>query len=134
MELLKILNKISEGVIPLSRNAMFFITLRRENGMWCFTDRERGLVKEPLVAGIPEILEELILDNDIPMKKAVKGLRVVFAGKEFPGAQIKLTRGKKESGGAWYSTDDELEGWLCPALLKFFKTAPTKLYVAVKLA
>jgi hypothetical protein len=134
MRLLNILNKIEKDAQPLSDNAMFFITLRRDEGVWHFTDKARGLVKEPLVAGIPKILEELIEDEGLPIKKAVKGLRVVFAGRKFPGSQLELRRGKKESGGAWYSTEDELEGWLCPALLKFFQKAPPKLYCSVAIA
>jgi hypothetical protein len=32
--------------------------------------------------------------------------------------------------GNWYRTDDPpMEGWLCPALFKFFETAPREIFV-----
>ena len=38
-----------------------------------------------------------------------------------------------ESGGNWYySPEYDAEGWLCPALFKYFEWAPERLYVQVK--
>lgn len=36
-------------------------------------------------------------------------------------------------GGNWYySAALDLEGWLCPALLKYFEQAPGKIYAQFK--
>ncbi len=36
----------------------------------------------------------------------------------------------QESGGTWYYSDHyKMEGWLCPALFKYFPTAPREIYV-----
>jgi hypothetical protein len=36
---------------------------------------------------------------------------------------------KEEYGGNWYRWEAKnLEGWLCPALLKYFPEAPPKFY------
>jgi hypothetical protein len=36
-------------------------------------------------------------------------------------------------GGNWYfSPQFQLEGWLCPALFKYFEAAPQKIYAQVK--
>jgi hypothetical protein len=33
-------------------------------------------------------------------------------------------------GGNWYTSDDPpMEGWLCPALFRYFDRAPSELYV-----
>ena len=33
-------------------------------------------------------------------------------------------------GGNWYASDDPpMEGWLCPALFRYFDKAPAELYV-----
>jgi hypothetical protein len=41
-------------------------------------------------------------------------------------------RGPQGSGNLYYSKDLNLEGWLCPALLKYFAAAPAELFVQVK--
>ncbi len=42
----------------------------------------------------------------------------------------KLEWRRKESGDNWYYSDhDKMEGWLCPALFKYFPKAPRDNYV-----
>jgi hypothetical protein len=37
---------------------------------------------------------------------------------------------KEEYDGYWYRVEDQsAEGWLCPALFKYFETAPETIYV-----
>jgi hypothetical protein len=39
----------------------------------------------------------------------------------------------EDGGGNWYySAQLDLEGWLCPALLRYFAEAPKQLYVQAK--
>jgi hypothetical protein len=36
-------------------------------------------------------------------------------------------------GGNWYKSDDPpLEGWLCPALLRYFEQPPAELFIQIK--
>jgi hypothetical protein len=45
-------------------------------------------------------------------------------------AQRKLEGGREEFGGNWYQADEPpMEGWLCPALFRYFETAPAELFV-----
>jgi hypothetical protein len=38
-----------------------------------------------------------------------------------------------EDGGNWYrSADLDMEGWLCPALFRYFDQAPKRIYARVK--
>ena len=107
------------------------IEVYRHCGTWCFTDKARELVHEPFVAGIPEIIDSFAHKNGT---KDQETHSITFSASDFPGAQGVLLRGKPEHGGFWYSymgLDATLEGWLCPATLKYFDEHPEHLYVSV---
>lgn len=92
---------------------------------WVFDDDRVGLVQEPFVSGVPEMIDDLV--RDIP--NARKGFRLLFSASPFPGYQRKLTWVREEMGGNWYRADQPaIEGWLCPALFHYFEKAPTELY------
>ena len=112
-------------------NAMMVINPYYDRGSWVFDDDATGLVKEPFVAGIPEIINKLIDVNGI--EDAKNGFKLTFSSNEFPGNHISLTKLNEEHGGNWYSWDNEnMEGWLCPALLKYFNKAPEYLFAKVE--
>jgi len=95
-------------------------------GTWVFDDESAGLDKEPFVAGVPEMIDDLV--KDIP--NARSGFRLLFSLVPFPSYQLWLTRVKEEYGGYWYRAKNQsAEGWLCPALFKYFETAPEIIYV-----
>ncbi|MDV2989297.1 MAG: DUF6717 family protein [Dehalogenimonas sp.] len=95
-------------------------------GTWVFDDDRVGLVQEPFVSGIPKMINELV--KDIP--DAERGFKMFFSANLFPGHQAKLEWVREENGGNWYrefgKTD---EGWLCPALFKYFAEAPNYIYI-----
>jgi len=94
--------------------------------MWVFDDDAVGLKQEPFVCGIPQMIDDLVAD--IP--NARSGFRMIFSPNPFPGAQRKLTWLRPEHGGNWYMADQPpIEGWLCPALFKYFDQAPPEIYV-----
>lgn len=106
---------------------------------WVFDDPLTELVREPFVNGIPEMIDDLV--KDIPGARA--GFRMIFSPTPFPGYQRRLKWVREEHGGNWYRIhDDDLlpvrsrpaaglppEGWLCPALFKYFAAAPLEIYV-----
>jgi hypothetical protein len=93
---------------------------------WVFDDERVGLVQEPFVSGVPEMLDHLV--TEIP--DARKGFRLLFSSGPFPGVQRKLEWVREEFGGNWYRSDQPpMEGWLCPALFRYFESAPAELYV-----
>ena len=66
--------------------------------------------------------------EDVP--NADRGFRAIFSAQAFPGADTKLEWRRSESGGNWYYSDKlKMEGWLCPALFKYFENAPKEIYV-----
>lgn len=89
-------------------------------GTWVFDDPAVGLRAEPFVAGIPEMIEALV--RELPIAR--KGFRLLFPDEPFPGYQVELTSVKAEYGGHWYRwSATSTEGWLCPALFKYFTQA-----------
>ena len=107
---------------------MHTLTLYRHQGCWVYDDARFGRVAEPLVLGASEILDAIIrADLGHHSRDPV---RVLFSAEAFPGAH----RGdwiREDSGGNWYALGGE-EAWLCPALLDYFKQAPTSLWVRVR--
>ena len=110
-------------------NAINVIAPYQYHGMWVFDDPRVGLVHEPFVAGADTMLDRVTAD--IP--EANEGFLMVFSATPFPGHQFKLERRRSDSGGNWYySPQLEMEGWLCPALFKYFAHAPEEIYIQVK--
>ena len=90
-----------------------------------FDDADKGLDKEPFVCGIPEMINDMV--RDIP--SAQQGFRLLFSAQPLPGHTHKLEWRREEGGGNWYySSKLDAEGWLCPALFKYFDAAPRELY------
>ncbi len=110
----------------LRENAIMVIAPYRHQGTWVFDDASAGLVKEPFVAGVPEMIDVLV--EEIPT--ADQGFRLLFSAQPFPGHQKKLTWLRGDSGGNYYAVDEPpMEGWICPALFKYYASAPKNLYV-----
>ena len=110
-------------------NALLVIAPYKYHGAWVFDDPAAGLLREPFIAGIDTMIEKAVAD--IP--NAEKGFRAIFSASPFPGADLKLDWRRAESGGNWYYSDRfKMEGWLCPAFLKYFPTAPREIYVKIE--
>jgi hypothetical protein len=97
--------------------------------MRAFDDPDVGLVREPFVAGVPEMIDRVV--RDLP--DASSGFNLIFSDRPFPGAELVLEREREEDGGQWYRWPETgAQGWLCPALYQYFETAPERLYVEVR--
>ena len=95
------------------------------NDRWYFDDPKTKLYREPFAGNIGLMFEDVA--SGIP--DATNGFRLYFSSKEFPDYTMKLkwTRSKNK-GNFYYSKKLNIEGWLCPALLKYYKTPPAYLY------
>src|SRR5436305_10840003 len=110
-------------------NALLVIAPYKHQGTWVFDDPAVGLFREPFIAGIDNMIDQAV--SGIP--NAEKGFRAIFSARDFPGSDFKLEWRREESGGNWYYSDQfKMEGWLCPALLKYFPNAPREIYVKVE--
>lgn len=112
------------GKIPA--NALMVFVPYRHAGTWVFDDSRAGLVREPFVAGVPEMIDVMV--QDIP--GATNGFRLLFSAQPFPGYQKKLTWLRGDMGGNHYRMDNPpMEGWICPAMFRYYEKAPEELYV-----
>lgn len=110
-------------------NAILVIHPYKYEGVWVFDDARVGLVREPFVAGADTIIDRMV--EGIP--NAADGVTILFSAQPFPGCQHEFIRRREEFGGHWYfSPQFGLEGWLCPALFKYFEAAPERIYAQVK--
>ena len=118
-----------ESPTKTAMNSLMVIVPYKYEGLWVFDDAAVGLSKEPFIAGIDTLIDRATAN--IP--DAQNGFRAIFSRTEFPGANFKLEWRRAESGGNWYySPEFNQEGWLCPALFKYFKSAPREIYVKVE--
>ena len=110
-------------------NAINVISPYKHHGMWVFDDARVGLVQEPFVSGADTWIDRVVAD--IP--GAEKGFTLIFSSTPFPGHQYRLDWRRAEAGGNWYHSPDlDMEGWLCPALFRYFSDPPVSLYAQVK--
>ena len=94
-----------------------------------FDDPRVDLVQEPFVSGADTMIDRVVAS--IP--DAENGFVLMFSSVPFPGHQLRLDWRRGDGSGNWYHASDlELEGWLCPALLRYFPEAPSTIYVQVK--
>ncbi len=112
------------GSVPA--NALVVVVPYRYAGTWVFDDPQARLVREPFVAGVPEMID--VLTKEIP--DATNGFRMLFSAQPFPGYQKKLTWLRGDMGGNYYRMENPaMEGWICPAMFRYYKTTPKELYV-----
>ncbi len=98
-------------------------------GLWVFDDARVGLLQEPFVGGADTMIDVLV--SGIPNAK--QGFRMVFSASEFPGSTLKLDWVRAEKSGNVYRSEEMgMEGWLCPALFKYFESAPASIYLKVE--
>jgi hypothetical protein len=111
------------------KNSISVIKPYKWEGMWVFDDPAVGLVKEPFVGGADTMIDGATAHTP----NAAEGFIAVFSAGYFPDAQIVLEWVREDGGGNVYRWPERaMEGWLCPALLKYFDQPPAKLFIQVK--
>jgi hypothetical protein len=97
--------------------------------MWVFDDPRVGLSQEPFVAGADAMIDRVVAE----ISDAENGFVLIFSATPFPGHEYHLEWQREESGGnVFYSPQLDMEGWLCPALLRYFPEAPGQIYIQIK--
>ncbi len=106
-------------------NAISVIFPFKVNGQWVFDDEAAGLRQEPLILGIDLMIEKATAG----ISNAQRGFKLFFSSTPVPGYTVKLVWRRSEFAGHWYWCEQfSLEGWLCPALFKYFDQAPKEIY------
>jgi hypothetical protein len=106
-------------------NSIIVIHPYRTQGIWVFDDAAVGLREEPFVGGADNIIEHMV--KDFPQPES--GFTLLFSAGPFPGFDLELIWQRADLSGNWYRAEQiGMEGWLCPALLKYFAAPPPRLY------
>ncbi len=104
---------------------------RRITRMWVFDDPVKDFKQEPFVAGMGKMLDRLTAD--IP--NAENGFLLFFSDQPFPTGKLpryELKLSAREFRGAWYQGKVDgirMHGWLCPGLMRYFKSPPNRIYI-----
>ena len=109
-------------------------------GKWVFDDPAVGLRREPFVGNTNALIDLVVVESGLDLAACRKGFLLTFSAASFPGASHRFdwTRGG-DGGGNYYrlaavrsrgkwAARQSTEGWLCPALFKYFDEAPSALY------
>ena len=113
----------------MTENSISVIKPYYWEGAWVFDDERVGLIREPFVGGANEMIDEALEQEGIA--NARSGFLMFFSANPFPGATVELSWVRQDLGGNIYEWKGR-EGWLCPALLKYFSEAPAKLFVQLR--
>ena len=109
----------------VNMNTLMVIHPYKYQGQWVFDDDRVDLIREPFIAGADAIIDHMVKN----IADAESGFRLVFSAVPFPGHDAALERRREDAGGHWYwHSGLNMEGWLCPALFKYFEEAPDYLY------
>ena len=110
-------------------NAIIALHPYKTEGLWVFDDPKVGLVQEPFVSGADDIIEQMVGG----LVRPEDGFTLLFSANPFPGHQTTFEWRRSEMGGNWYyNAQLGMEGWLCPALFKYFDAAPQRIYAQFK--
>lgn len=98
---------------------------------WVFDDPATNLKAEAFVWGMSEMIDRIVAHKGLP--GARRGFAMTFAAEPFAGHDVELHWQRKgDTSGNWYAGDvagERMEGWLCPALFKYFPEAPLRIFV-----
>ena len=97
------------------------------HGIWVFDDPAKEINKEPFVAGADAVLDYL----SATLNSNSESFLLLFSDTQFPGHTHKAIWQREDEGGNWYQLA-AMQGWLCPALLKYFDDAPSVIYLQCK--
>lgn len=114
-------------------NSISIIRPYKNGDTWVFDDARVGLIREPFVCGMPEIIDFHLNAHRDRITNPSNGFDLIFSSTKIPSFNALLVWQNDEDGGAMYKDLISLKkGWLCPALFKYFKTPPKELYIIFK--
>ena len=86
-------------------------------------------MQEPFVSGADIIIDKMVEH----FSKPEEGFTLIFSANPFPSYQLELIWAREDCGGNGYNSPKlKMEGWLCPALFKYFEKTPPAIYVQCK--
>jgi hypothetical protein len=110
-------------------NSIFILYPKRSSfGVWSFDDDTRGLVNEPFVGETNKLLDMMAKESGYSLEDNPQ-VALLFSDDNFPESQCSLVlRETSNSGSTYIDLKRKLTPWLCPAMFKYFKNAPSNLF------
>ena len=91
------------------------------DGSWIFDDPKMDIHNQPLICGIPGIINKVM--------KGAKRFTVHISKSPFADYNTVLIKLKDADEGWYRFKDSDIKGWLCPAFLKYFSEYPDEIYL-----
>jgi hypothetical protein len=114
-----------QSKVPFTKR---FVFAYKDSTGW-FIDDTNGFSKadNQLIAGIPEIIEELVGNK-------VSRVRINYSDSIFDGASTLKLISSSSTGSVYEGTINgrELRGWLCPVFFYYFSSPPEKLHIRIE--
>jgi len=110
-------------------NQINVLNVFKKNNVWVFNDEAVGLYEEPFVSNINPIIATVVEGNEFT---------AFISHSPIPGENIVLDRvalsgdSNLEETGWYVMRGTGMEGWLCPATLKFFAEYPKEIHVMIQ--
>jgi hypothetical protein len=113
---------------PTPESGVYTVLAYHKHGLWLFDDAARGLLGEPFVDGMDEIIDQV--SGCIPRTHESRAfIRFVFADFEALGCESVLVRDEPVHDGYFYRLEGtDMRGWLCPETLKYFPVFPDRIH------
>lgn len=110
--------------VDKTKNVVNLLDLyRTEYGIWCFDDKDLGIIAEPFVGDI-NLMIDMIANGKLR-------LPVFISHSPIYEHTISLTQHTELGEGVYQLDGTEVTGWLCPVTLMFFKEYPKRIYVKI---
>jgi hypothetical protein len=129
MGITELIGKIYNNSKP--GNAMMSLNLYKQGKTWMFDDNIFGIVAEPFVLGMSEIISAYLPEDATECV-------ATFSHNKFPGCET-LELQEEEANGGWYEVSDSsdpkikgMSGWLCPVTRIYMKNIPQNIYYKIE--
>ena len=130
MKVKQIINR-AVNILSGPGNAMMSLNLYKTGSTWQFDDERFGIIAEPFVMGMSEMISTYLPDD-------ADKCTAIFSLAKFPQCEtLKLL--DEEANGGWYELSDSqwsykigMKGWLCPVTRVYLNTIPKNIYFKIK--
>lgn len=110
--------------VDKTRNVVNFIKAdRNKYGIWTFDDEDLGIVGEPFVGEINDMIDACL--------EGYQECTILCSQFPIPNYNISLTRRDDLGQGMYQMDGTEVVGWLCPCFLSYFPHYVEKVYAKI---
>jgi len=106
-----------------NNNSILQLNLYKKDNTWAFDDDNYGIVNEPFVLGMSEIISHYAPDRTT--------CTIIFSLNQFPNSNQLVLLEEEHNGGWYFDTKSKMQGWLCPVTRIYLNNIPQNIYYSV---